>query len=136
MKPFFRIAALAAVSGALMVSAAVAQSQGSYGQQQPDLHALLHIRPDQEAAWHAFQTASQPQPAEMQALQQNPQQLATLPAPRRLDHIEAFLTTQLAVFRRSAAATRTLYATLSPDQKSTFDRITAPPANRGGQPQR
>jgi hypothetical protein len=133
LKSFARIAALAAVGGALMVSAAMAQPQGGYGQQ-PDLHAMLHIRPDQEAAWKAFQAASQPQPAEMQVLQ-GTQNLAVLPTPRRLDHIEAALTTELTVFRRSASATRALYALLSPDQKRTFDQVTAP-ANRGGPPQR
>jgi hypothetical protein len=134
LKSFVRIAALAAVGGALMVSAAMAQPQGGYGQQ-PDLHALLHIRPDQEAPWKAFQGASQPQPAEMQVLQ-GAQNLGAFPTPRRLDRIEAMLNTQLAVFHRSATATRALYAVLSPDQKRTFDQVTAPPPGRGGPPQR
>lgn len=135
MKPFARIAVLAAIGGALMVSAASAQSQGGYGQQQPDLHAMLHIRPDQEAAWSAFRAASQPQPSEIQAMQ-GAQTLAPLSTPRRLDRIEAMLNTQLTVFHRQATATRALYATLTPDQKRTFDQVTAPPQGRGGPPQR
>jgi hypothetical protein len=137
LKPFIRIAALAAVSGSLMVSAAMAQPQGGYGQQQPDLHAMLHIRPDQESAWQAYKAATgQPQPAEIQAMQVNPQQLAAMSTPRRLDRIDAALNARMEVFHRTATATRALYAALTPDQKRTFDQATAPPADRGGPPQR
>ena len=137
LKPFIRIATLAAVGGALMVSAAMAQSQGGYGQQQPDLHAMLHIHPEQESAWQAYKAATgQPQPAEIQAMQVNPQQLVAMPTPRRLDRIAAALDARMAIFHRTATATRALYAVLTPDQKRTFDQVTAPPADRGGQPQR
>jgi hypothetical protein len=145
LKPFIRFAVLVAVGGALATSAAQAQSQyqgqsqsqgqGQYGQQQPDLHALLHIRPDQEAVFHAYQTAA-PLPQEMQALQMNPQSLATMTTPQRLDRIGGMLNAQMAVFHRKAEAARALYAQLSPDQRRAFDQATSPPQGRGGPPQR
>jgi protein CpxP len=138
VKVLTRFAVLAAV-GALAVSAGASQAQSppsqGYGQQQPDLHALLHIRPDQEAAFQAYQSA-RPTPLEMQALRPNPQQLAAMTTPQRLDRINAVLNTQLTVFHRQADAARALYMILSPDQKRTFDQVTGPGQGRGAPPQR
>jgi hypothetical protein len=146
LKPFNQIAAVAVAGAALFASAAVVQAQpqgpgsgpgpGQYGQQQPDLHALLHITPDQEGAWQAYKTAA-PQPQEIQALRINPQQLATMTTPQRLDRINTMMTTQLTVFHRQATAARGLYGVLSPDQRRTFDQVTAPnQQGRGAPPQR
>jgi len=135
LKPFIRIAAVAAIGGALLVSASAVQAQSQYGQQQPDLHTMLHIRPDQEAAWRTYQSAS-PQPAEIAQMRQGAQQLGSLTTPERLERINGMLTTQLTVFHRQAMATRGLYSVLSPDQQRMFDQATAPPAGRGGPPQR
>ena len=140
LKSLTRFAALAVVGATLAASAgaAVAQppppsSQG-YGPRQPDLHALLHLRPDQEGAWRAYQSAA-PEPQELQALRLDPSQLGTMSTPQRLDRIGAMLSAQLNVFHRQAEATRAFYALLSPDQRRTFDQVTAPPG-RGGPPQR
>lgn len=140
MNRFTRITTAIALGGAVLAFAGASQAQqggpqqgGGYGQQ-PDLHALLHIHPEQETAWQAYKSAT-PSQAEIQAMQINPAQLGAMSAPHRLDRIEAMLNAQLSMFHRQASATRALYAVLTPDQKRTFDQVTAPPS-RGGPPQR
>jgi hypothetical protein len=97
----------------LMVAGMVALSSASHAQgrpggpQQQDLPQLLHLRPDQMTAFHAYQQASQPNPDELGRLRgASPQMLARLPTPQRLDRLGAFVATQQAMFRRSADATR------------------------------
>jgi periplasmic protein CpxP/Spy len=127
------------VVAGLLVSGAAAQAQpsGASGPRQQDLPQILHLRPDQMAAFHSFQTASQPTPDELGRLRgSSPQVIARLTTPQRLDRFGAYLATQQEMFRRSADATRAFYGQLSPDQQQTFDRVTAPPPNQGrGGPQ-
>ena len=131
-----KVSALTAAALFALASApAVAQSTGG-GMQQQDLPQVLHLRPDQMAAFHAFQTASQPNPDELNQLRgASPQTLAGLPTPARLDRIGAMLGTEMSMFRRSADATRAFYGQLSPDQQRTFDRVSGPPQGGRGRPQ-
>jgi hypothetical protein len=137
LKPFVRILALSVALGALAAPAVQAQPDP---QQQNALHSALHLRPDQEPAFHAFASIS-PGPDEQQRIQgANPQQLAGLRAPDRIDRVLAAQTAVVGILRRQAAATRALYGVLSPDQQHTFDQFTAPRQNggqgQGGQGQR
>ena len=121
----------AAVAALICVVAPAAQAQSQRGQQQVDLQSALRLRPDQQAAYHAYETVG-PTPDEVgkaRAMQDS----GALRTPERLDRISAYLTSQLAVFQRKARAARAFYNVLSPDQQHTFDEITAPPPHGGGQ---
>jgi periplasmic protein CpxP/Spy len=131
---FNRLCAAAAVSVTLAAGVAQAQpARPGTGGQQPDLAAILHLRPEQMNAFHAFQAAGQPRPDELNQLRAaSPQALASAPTPERLQRIGAFLNVQMQMFRRSADATRAFYGQLSPDQQHTFDQVTAQgPGGRG-----
>ena len=130
-----RLLVALSAAGALALGSPVAveaQPQGGGNAQQQDLPSLLHLRPDQMASFHAFQSASQPNPDEIGRLRAaSPQSLTGLTTPQRLDRIASVLSTQQEMFHRSADATRAFYGQLSPDQKTTFDRLSAPPPNQG-----
>jgi periplasmic protein CpxP/Spy len=132
---FTALVAAAAIAASGSLAYAQAPTQGA-GPQQPDLPALLHLRPDQMGAFHAFEQASQPRPDEIQRLRgAAPQALASVSTPQRLERIDAFLNTQLQMFHRSADATRAFYGQLSPDQQHSFDQLTAQrPGGRQGRP--
>ena len=93
------------------------------------LHDALNIRPDQEEAFQAF-TAS------MKSAEQGPppdgtrpdrQQLAAMTTPERLDAMSRMMDERMQRmrerFQRHAAAVKTLYAALSPDQRRTMDAL-------------
>ena len=129
------IAAAALAAALVFVGAAGAQPSGGGGPQQPDLPSLLHLRPDQMGAFHAYQASTRPHPDEIDRMRMaSPQALSTLPTPQRLDRIGAFLNVQEQMFHRSADATRAFYGQLSPAQQQSFDRLTIPQQNgrRGG----
>ncbi len=137
MTPIFRLFAAAAAALTLTAGAVQAQPQGpggpssQGGQQQPDLSAILHLRPDQQGAYASYKATSQPSPDQVSQMRAARQNLASLPTPARLDRIAAVLRLQMDVFQRNAAATRAFYGQLSPDQQRTFDQVTAPPTGRG-----
>jgi hypothetical protein len=54
------------------------------------------------------------------------QMLPTLPAPRRVDLAIAALEANLRTLERRGAALKAFYATLTPMQQATFDRLTLP----------
>ncbi len=134
LTPITRFVSAGLVAGALAASsvAVPAQAQGPYGaQQQPDLSSILHLRPDQQGAYRAYQAGSQPHPDEMAQMRATSSQaLAGMPTPQRLDRIGSVLNLQVQIFQRRAAATRAFYGQLSPDQQHAFDQATAPPAQR------
>ena len=104
-----------------------------------DLHVLLRLRPDQEAAWKAFEAATAPPdeafvPFAPPSIQTTPQRLDEMAARRR--EMDARVT-------RMEAATRSFYAALSPEQQQAFDAIERlrgprvmplPPQGPGGPP--
>ena len=138
MIPITRFFTVLAAVGALSVAATGVQAQqpAQNARPQQDLPALLHLKPEQESAWRAYQAASQPRQDEIGRMQAaSPQALAGLPTPQRLDRIGTFLTLQTQMFHRAAEATRAFYAQLSPEQQRTFDQVTAPPAQGRSRPQ-
>ena len=127
-----------AATVALSASGASAQPQPQGGSQRPqqDLAAVLHLRPDQQGAYQAFQQANRPHPDEISRLRSaGPQSVAGLPTPQRLERIGAYLNLQMQMFRRASDATLTFYRQLTPDQQRSFDQATAPPSQGRGGPQ-
>jgi hypothetical protein len=95
------------------------------------LHDALHLTPAQESAWSTYQ-ALIPAPADAQSRHQAAASLfRTLPAPRRIDLVQAEMEQDLADVHRQALALKSFYATLDADQQHTFDTMTLPPANSG-----
>ncbi|WP_174300913.1 Spy/CpxP family protein refolding chaperone [Caulobacter sp. S45] len=136
MTPTSRLLTALAASVVLAATSGAVQAQpqgpgGPAGPQQPDFSAALHLRPEQQGAYAAFKTASQPSPDEMSRMRAGHQGLSSLSTPARLDRIASTLRLQQEMFMRYANATRTFYGQLSPDQQHTFDQITAPPTGRG-----
>ena len=60
------------------------------------------------------------------------QRMASMTTPQRLDASRAALARDRADFDRTDAATRSFYAQLSPAQRRTFDRLTAPQMDEDG----
>jgi protein CpxP len=92
-----------------------------------ELHDSLRLRPDQEQAWQTFQQASQPTPQDEVRHREGFERMRSLRAPQRFDLSIQMMRSDLDQMERQASALKTFYATLSPDQQSTFDRETAPP---------
>jgi len=92
-----------------------------------ELKTRLKVTPAQEGAWGTFTAAMQP-PAGMAGPRPSPEQraeLAKLPTPERIDRMRALRTERMnamnAEMDRRAAAVKTFYAALSPEQQKTFD---------------
>jgi Spy/CpxP family protein refolding chaperone len=104
------------------------------GEHERLLHDALALRPDQEAAWTAFKASMEPTP-EAQARRQAWAQEAVdrkdgpraehahLTTPERLDKMAARMAERQAAFQRHAAAVKTFYAVLTPQQQRTFDAL-------------
>jgi Spy/CpxP family protein refolding chaperone len=86
------------------------------------LKQKLQISASQEGAWNSFASAMQP-PADMQ--RRDPQALATLTTPERIDQMRAMRDRRNAEMDRRGEATKAFYAQLTPEQKKTFDAETA-----------
>lgn len=101
------------------------------------LHDVLAIRPDQEGAFQAFAASmrrpERPAGAGSREMGGDRAAMANLPTPERLDRMAQRLQDRTAMrqaaFARRAAATKALYAVLSPDQRRTMDAL---PMLRGG----
>jgi len=100
------------------------------------LHNALNIRPDQETAFSAFAATMGPLgPADgprawgAPDLSGKADDMASLTTPERLDRmaqrLQDHMARERARFERRAAATKALYAVLSPDQRRTLDALPA-----------
>jgi hypothetical protein len=89
------------------------------------LHDALHLTATQEPAWRAYVAALRPDPSIQARRRSAAEMMPKLPTPRRVDLITAEMDQDLAVMRRQGEAVKAFYAQLSPQQQSTFDRITA-----------
>ncbi len=94
------------------------------------IHDILGIKPDQEAAFQAYASALHPQtPAPGAPARDWPDHkaLAAMTTPERLDlmsqRIDAREAKMHARFERVAAATKTFYAALTPEQKRIMDSL-------------
>ncbi len=83
-----------------------------------DLKAQLKLTPAQEPAWTSFTTAMQPgeRPARLDR-----QDMDKLTTPERIDRMRALRAQHAAEADRRGEATKTFYATLTPEQQKTFD---------------
>jgi len=95
------------------------------------LHAILNLRPDQEAAFQAFQAAMTPQPGEHHEHMDKASAM-TMTTPQRLDMMADRMAKHEAEFRRRADAIKAFYATLGPDQQRAFDALSMMHGGGGG----
>ncbi len=87
------------------------------------LHAILNLRPDQEAAFQAFQAAMTP-PAREPHDRGGQADAAEMTTPQRLDRMAERMAKHEAEFQRRAAAIKSFYAVLSPEQQRAFDAMS------------
>ncbi|HZY17412.1 MAG TPA: Spy/CpxP family protein refolding chaperone [Ramlibacter sp.] len=87
-----------------------------------DLKQKLQLNAGQEAAWTSFTTAMQPAAGRQRP---DPAALASMSTPDRIDQMRALRDQRNAEMDRRADATKAFYATLSTEQKKTFDAETA-----------
>lgn len=96
------------------------------------LHRALNLSTAQETAWRTFEASASPDPMQAARERSAAQMLPTLPAPRRIDLAIATLQADLQTLERRGQALKAFYATLSPAQQATFDRLTLPNQSQGG----
>ncbi len=89
-----------------------------------DLKAKLKVTQSQEAGWTSFSEAMKP-PMDMMAKRPDRAEIDKLSTPERIDkmrtlHKEHMAAMETAMDKRGDA-TKTFYATLSPEQKKVFD---------------
>jgi hypothetical protein len=103
------------------IDAAVLQER--MAKRQAQFKHKLQITPAQEGAWSAYTAAIKPS-----ANWQRPErsELEKLTTPERIDRMRAMHAARAAEMDRRGEATKTFYATLSPDQKKVFDAARAP----------
>jgi len=97
------------------------------------LHDVLAIKPDQEGAFRAYLAAAAPPPMDRDRAGRPAREAMT--TPERLDRMAAQMADRQARFQKVAAATKTFYAALTPDQRRAFDALPmmmAGPEGRGG----
>lgn len=133
MRPRTIVAAVSAAASLLVVGAiAVAQEhpgmppghmqqmQEHHARMLGDLHAILQIRPDQEAAFKALQDSIKPPPAPAEARAMPAGDITTPQMFAMIDQHEAAMKAHLDSHK---AAILALYGVLSPDQKKAFDAV-------------
>ena len=86
------------------------------------LHAILNLRPDQEAAFQAFQAAMTP-PAREHHDHMDRGAAEALTTPQRLDRMADRMAKRQTEFRLRADAIKSFYAALSPEQQRAFDAM-------------
>ena len=124
-KPLLALCALAAAAVATGASAQ---------QQQPDftaLHDALHLTASQESAWAAYKAATIPSQGAQSRRQAAMQMFSTLPAPRRIDLVEAEMQQDLTDLHRQGLALKTFYSVLDTQQQHIFDTQTLPRQGSG-----
>ncbi len=101
-------------------------------EQGPDLRRELNLRADQRAAYDAYTGAFRPDEARERQAQEMEGRMAAMTTPQRLDYARQEMDRDRADFDRTDAATRRFYGVLSVEQRRTFDRLTAPQGDDGG----
>lgn len=94
------------------------------------LKQKLQLSPAQEGAWQGFSTANQPPARPPQRFDRG--EFAKLTTPQRLDRMQARQAERAERFASRAAATRSLYAALTPEQQKLFDSESLHFGPRGG----
>jgi hypothetical protein len=110
-----------------------ARMQAQMNKKNAALKAQLKLSAAQEAAWLTFVEATRP-PADMMVRQAQHAELAKLPTPERIDQMKTLhnqhMTEMTAAMDKRGEATKAFYATLTPEQKKTFDSATT--SHHGG----
>ena len=88
-----------------------------------DLHTVLRIHPDQEAAFQAFAASMQPRAHEHHDWAAERQGMGSMTTPQMLDRMEARKTAHEAEQRQHIDAVKRFYAALSPEQQQVFDAL-------------
>lgn len=90
---------------------------------QADLHAKLKLSAAQEPAWKTFTDSMQPG-----AMMQRPDraEMEKLAAPERMEKMLGMMKDHESRMSSHLAALKTFYATLTPEQKKTFDANFGP----------
>lgn len=103
------------------------------------LHDLLQIKPNQEAAFKTFLASVAPPrpdrdgrggPGGLGRGRERGPDAAPMTTPERLDRMQARMAERQQRFQQMAAATKTFYAVLTPEQRKAFDAM---PMMRGGE---
>lgn len=89
------------------------------------LKSALQITEAQEPAWNAYATAMKQQAADMQAFRAGVAGKAPATVPERLDLRSELMKKRAEGFEKAAAATKELYAALTPEQKALADQRLA-----------
>lgn len=89
-----------------------------------DIKAKLKLTPEQEGAWTSYAAAMKPSP---HAKWPDRSEIDKLTTPQRLDKMRELRNQHDAEMDKRDAATRAFYATLSAEQKKTFDANTGRP---------
>lgn len=120
---------VAAAAGVLSAPAFAERNAGCFDgkrfeqrmeKRQQVLHDELKLSPDQEKSWQTYADAvkaSMPKRGDF-----NPKAMADLPAPERADRMLARAQERLDGMRKGTEAMKAFYATLTPEQKKTFDQ--------------
>jgi len=87
------------------------------------LKTSLKLKPEQESQWMAFAGSMKPHSPERQHMAMA--DMDKLSTPERIDKMMALKTQRDAEMQKRGDATKTFYATLSDEQKKTFDQHTA-----------
>ncbi len=100
-----------------------------------DLHTILNIHPDQEAAFAAFEASMTPPARDRrkgEGWKGDRAAEANLTTPQKLDRLQAKMTEHLARLQQHIAAVKTFYAALSPEQQRVFDALHRSHGGWGG----
>lgn len=89
------------------------------------LKSALQITEAQESAWNAYATTVKQQAADMQAFRASVAGKAPSTVPERLDMRSQLMKKRAEGFEKAAAATKDLYAALTPEQKALADQRLA-----------
>lgn len=106
-------------------------------EQMTQIHSELKLAPAQEADWKTWSDKVNQARADKKEARPDFEALKKLPAPERLQKLIDAGKTRDAMLETVLAATKTFYATLSPEQRKTFDDLTpfgerAPKWHHGG----
>ncbi len=96
-----------------------------------DLRTVLHIRPDQEPAFSAFEASMTPPPRE-ERMKRDRAAMETMTTPQKLDMMQARMAEHMARMQKHIAAVKTFYAALSPEQQHVFDALHRMHGGMGG----
>jgi len=96
-----------------------------------ELKGKLELKPEQEAAWSAFASASQPGMRSMEGDRQAMHdELEKLNTPERLDRMLAKADAHRARLAERAEVIKAFYTQLTPEQQSVFDAEAMPNRHR------